>query len=200
MDWEFLLGQRSASQSINDIGAGCCKKSPRGHPIISLMATLQYFLLAHIEPTQNEQFLIVSVTYLCARCIDQIKDIPRVGNTCTRGCVWIGSLGTWYATISELNARDLREKANAILRWGQWDMRRVVKRFCVHNNTQDTIIMATNHQSEYHVTPPMRLSLSVRGRSGLRTQEDNSTCDLVPESERGDGAWPDVRPASASVV
>ena len=80
MDGEFLLGQRSASQSINDIGAGCCKKSPRGHPIISLMATLQYFLLAHIEPTQNIQFLIVSVTN--ARCIDQIKDIPRVGNTC----------------------------------------------------------------------------------------------------------------------
>ena len=78
-------------------------------------------------------------------------------------------------------------------------MRRVVKRFCVHNNTQDMSV-ATNHHSESHVTPPMRLSLSVRGRSGLRTQEDNSTCDLVPESERGDGAWPDVRPASASVV
>ena len=57
-------------------------------------------------------------------------------------------------------------------------MRRVVKRFSVHNNTQD-MSMATNHHSESHVTPPMRLSLSVRGRSRLRR-----TIPLVTWSQR----------------
>ena len=86
-------------------------------------------LLTGSHRTNTKYTIFNCVRHINARCIDQIKDILRVGNTCTRGCVWIGSLGTWYATISALNARDLREKANAILRWGQWDMRRVVKRF-----------------------------------------------------------------------
>ena len=83
MDGEFLLGQRAASSSINDIDArwrclGICKNWPRGHEAAShytyLSDTrLQYFLYS---PHRSQHKNIIYTTTVTQRILT--KEIIKI--------------------------------------------------------------------------------------------------------------------------
>ena len=61
-----------------------------------------------------------------------------------------------------------------------WDMRRVVKRVCVHKNHTGKaghMTLATNQKSESSLHPPISPLSQCPWETDQDSQEDNSTCD-----------------------